>query len=579
MHEKDFKNKERLKAYEVKLVSKIKHFSSTTGLKILLTVFILSFLVRLGSSPLLEIDEAIYAEVAREAFVSGDYFSTYYNFETEFSKPPFQYWLLQIFYAIFGINEWAVRLPSFMAALGVLSLTYLFGKNIRSSDTGLWACLVLCANVGFYSMMRDARMDITLTFFITLSIYGFYNYIYKGQNSIKGFLYVYIGMAGATLTKGPIGIIFPVSIVFMFILLKRDWGSFKKLKPFHGLLLLITLITPWYIYMTHRYGFGFLEKNIIHENFKKFLVKGVYEPNPGGHFFLAHTFFWYFFPWWILWFYQQYYWLKEKGSRDQGVKGSVEGKDTNLFLLLWFYIPFVFFSLSKFSLPNYLSVVIPAASLGAGIYIDSRKGKGIVEYLFSLFSIPLLIIALVSSFLFFRESLDTFVYLLISGVVISTSYILISTLKKEFFITKAWMILLIMMIQLLVSLKFQPTFDTYKPAKPISEAIKKVSGKEFEFGFYKTRLFQSLIFYTGKKLNEIGSEDSMLQFINSPKERFVITDENEYNLLSQGYRNEMVVLGRFPYFPISRISYRFLNPKTREEVIKYIVLIGKKQYA
>ena len=561
------------------LIKNILPFTSATGLKILLTVFILSFLVKLGSSPLLEIDEAIYAEVAREAFVSGDYFSTYYNFETEFSKPPFQYWLLQIFYAIFGINEWAVRLPSFMAALGVLSLTYLFGKNIRSSDTGLWACLVLCANVGFYSMMRDARMDITLTFFITLSIYGFYNYIYKGQNSIKGFLYVYIGMAGATLTKGPIGIIFPVSIVFMFILLKRDWGSFKKLKPFHGLLLLITLITPWYIYMTHRYGFGFLEKNIIHENFKKFLVKGVYEPNPGGHFFLAHTFFWYFFPWWILWFYQQYYWLKEKGSRDQGVKGSVEGKDTNLFLLLWFYIPFVFFSLSKFSLPNYLSVVIPAASLGAGIYIDSRKGKGIVEYLFSLFSIPLLIIALVSSFLFFRESLDTFVYLLISGVVISTSYILISTLKKEFFITKAWMILLIMMIQLLVSLKFQPTFDTYKPAKPISEAIKKVSGKEFEIGFYKTRLFQSLIFYTGKKLNEIGSEDSMLQFINSPKERFVITDENEYNLLSQGYRNEMVVLGRFPYFPISRISYSFLNPKTREEVIKYIVLIGKKQYA
>src|SRR3989338_5153165 len=617
MHEKDFKNKERLKAYEVKLVSKIKHFSSTTGLKILLTVFILSFLVRLGSSPLLEIDEAIYAEVAREAFVSVDYFSTYYNFETEFSKPPFQYWLLQIFYAIFGVNELAVRLPSFLMALGILFLTYSFGKHIRSSSAGLWACLVLCSNPGFYGMMRDARMDITLTFFITLSIYGFFIYEIaspelalsnktrflanarndKGEgarNDKQGsgviarskatkqsmfIFYIYAGMAGAALTKGPIGLIFPSLIIFTFIILRRDRNTIRNLKPFYGLLLLMLLITPWYIYMTKRYGFTFLEKNIIHENFKKFLVKGVYEPNPGGHFFLAHTFLWYFFPWWILWFYQQYYWLKKKGSRDQGVKGSVEGKDTNLFLLLWFYIPFVFFSLSKFSLPNYLSVVIPAASLGAGIYIDSRKGKGIVEYLFSLFSIPLLIIALVSSFLFFRESLDTFVYLLISGVVISTFYILISTLEKEFFITKAWMILLIMMIQLLVSLKFQPTFDTYKPAKPISEAIKKVSGKEFEIGFYKTRLFQSLIFYTGKKLNEIGSEDSMLQFINSPKERFVITDENEYNLLSQGYRNEMVVLGRFPYFPISRISYSFLNPKTREEVIKYIVLIGKKQYA
>ncbi len=141
------------------------------------------------------------------------------------------------------------------------------------------------------------------------------------------------------------------------------------------------------------------------------------------------------------------------------------------------------------------------------------------------------------------------------------------------------MVVLIMIIQLLISAGIQPILDTYKPAKPISEAIKKVSGKEFEIGFYKTRLFQSLVFYTGKKINGIGSEDSMLQFINSPKERFVITEENEYNLLPQDYRNEMVVLGRFPYFPISRISYSFLNPKTREEVIKYIVLIGKKQYA
>ena len=138
-------------------------FPSKIILKILIVVSSLSFLVKLGSSPLLEIDEAIYAEVAREAFISGDYFSTYYNFETEFSKPPFQYWLLQIFYAIFGINEWAVRLPSFLMALGLLFLTYHFGKNIRSPDTGLWTCLILCANPGFYSMTRDARMDITLT--------------------------------------------------------------------------------------------------------------------------------------------------------------------------------------------------------------------------------------------------------------------------------------------------------------------------------------------------------------------------------------------------------------------------------
>lgn len=194
--------------------------------------------------------------------------------------------------------------------------------------------------------------------------------------------------------------------------------------------------------------------------------------------------------------------------------------------------------MSKFSLPNYLSVVIPAASLGVGIYIDSGKGKGIVEYIFSLFSIPLLIIALLSSFLFFRESLDVFAYILISGVVISACFILISALKKEFLLIKIGMVLLVMTIQLLVSLKFQPALDIYKPAKLIADAIKSSVKGDYEIGFYKTRFFQSLVFYTGKKIREISSEDSLLQFIDFPGEKFVITESEGYELkvINRGLR-------------------------------------------
>ncbi len=537
-------------------------------LKIAIGIFLLSFLVKLGSSPLLEIDEAIYAEVAREAYTTGDYFSAYFNYETEFSKPPFQYFLLQISYAVFGINEWAVRLPSFMAALGILSLVYLFGKNIRSSNAGLWACLVLCANPGFYGMIRDARMDLTLTFFITLSIYGFYVYTRNGAAPLKGVLYMYGGIVAATLTKGPIGLIFPTAIIFVFIVLKKDWGSFKRLNLFYGLLLLILLTTPWYIYMTHRYGFAFFEKNIIHENFRKFLVKGVYEPNPGGHLFLSHTFLWYFFPWWLLWFYQQYLWIKNK---------QLQAPNSQLptLLLLWFYIPFVFFSMSKFSLPNYLSVVIPAASLGAGIYIDSGKRKKIVEYIFSLFSLPLMVIALLSSFLFFRESLDAFAYIFISGVIIFTLFILIFSYKKEFFMTKVGMALLIMTIQLLISVKFQPLLDVYKPAKPIADTIKSSVKGDYELGFYKTRFFQSIVFYTGKKAREVGSEDSLLQFIDSPGERFIITEPEGYKGLPESYKKRLEVIGEFPYFPLSKINYSFLNPNKRKDVVRYIVLMRK----
>jgi len=561
--------------------------SKTAWLKILVVIFSLSFLVKLGSSPLLEIDEAIYAEIARESFVSGDYLSTHFNYDTEFSKPPLQYWLLQISYAIFGVNEWAVRLPSFIMAIGVLSLTYLFGRHIKSSSAGLWACLVLCATPGFYSMIRDARMDLTLTFFIALSIYGFYVYTRNGTAQInrpppvhpspskgeekgggRGFFCIYVGMAGAILTKGPIGLILPILIISLFMLLRKKSDSFRSFKPFHGILLVFSLIAPWYIYMTWRYGYSFIEKNIIYENLRKFFVKGIYESNPGGHFFLSHTLLWYFFPWWIFWFYQHYKWIKDWNNKVP------EHRDITIILLLWFYVPLVFFSLSRYSLPNYLSLIIPAASLGVGIYIESAKEKidNVIEYLFSLFSIPLLTILFVSALYFFGEVSDTLTYLLIGMAVIFTSVILISGISGKFIFSKVGMILLVMITQLTVSVRFQPFLDRYKPAKPISEAIKKVSGKEFEIALYNTRFFQALVFYTNKELKWIGSEGSMLQFINSHGEVFVITGEKEYKHLPGDYKKRAEIIGRYPYFPVARINYNFLNPRTRAGVIDYILL-------
>ncbi|MEK6591130.1 MAG: glycosyltransferase family 39 protein [Nitrospinota bacterium] len=584
---------------KLRLAQKTRYFPSTAVLKILLLIFSLSFLIKLGSSPLLEIDEAVYAEVAREAFTSGDYFSTYFNYETELSKPPFQYWLLQISYAIFGINEWAVRLPSFIMALGVLYLTYLFGKHFKSPSAGLWACLVLCANPGFYSMLRDTRMDITLTFFITLSIYGFYVYVYKKteenlprpihwmgappslqrrgmgwSDSFNGFFYIYVGMAAATLTKGPIGLLFPSLIILTFILLRRNWNLLRNLKPFYGLLLLILIITPWYIYMTQRYGFTFIEKNVIHENFKKFLVKGIYEPNTGGYFFLSHTFLWYFFPWWIFYFYQQYQWIRGWSKRSE------REKDTIIFMLLWSYIPFIFFSLSQYSLPNYLSVITPAFSGIVGLFIDSSKDKTsiTIENIFSIFSIPFLLLFLASAFFFFRDSLDIVTYLLVSAAIFYTILILISGTYRNFFITKIGMILLIMIIQITISLKFQPILDSYKPAKPISKNIMALSKDGIEVGFYKTRFFQSLVFYTGKKIKDIGSEDSLLQFINSPGNRFIITEEDGYKKLPENFKGKLEIIKRYPYFPVSRMTYRFLNPHTRGKVIKNIILIKKIPY-
>ncbi|MEM7556468.1 MAG: phospholipid carrier-dependent glycosyltransferase, partial [Cyanobacteria bacterium P01_A01_bin.84] len=84
----------------------------------------IGYLWHLGSIGLIDETEPLFAEASRQMLVTGDWITPFFNGETRFDKPALIYWTQAIAYALIGVNEWAVRLPSALAAIGLISLAF-----------------------------------------------------------------------------------------------------------------------------------------------------------------------------------------------------------------------------------------------------------------------------------------------------------------------------------------------------------------------------------------------------------------------------------------------------------------------
>ena len=130
---------------------------------------------RLGGPALFEPDEGRNAEKAREILVLNDWITPHENFNAVLDKPIFFYWLIALSYKIFGVSEWAARLPSALAAFGCIVMVYFFVRRWWGEWEARWSVLVLVTSAGFFVFSRLVIFDMTLTAFIMLALCAFYH--------------------------------------------------------------------------------------------------------------------------------------------------------------------------------------------------------------------------------------------------------------------------------------------------------------------------------------------------------------------------------------------------------------------
>jgi len=324
-------------------------------LGLLLVVFGVAFFQSLGRLPLFEPDEARYAEIPREMLERGDFITPLLNYVKYFEKPPLLYWLNAFSLKVFGENEFAARFACALAGLSCVLITYHVGRKLFGRREGLYAALILGTSAGFVIQARTNLTDMILTACLTACLGCFA--VATRENDPQRGLYCHLGYVFAALgvlAKGLIGIVFPGAIMFLYLLLGKQWRILKEMRLVTGTLLFLLVCAPWFI-LVSRENPEFARFFFIHEHFERFTSKvhARYQPV------------WFFIP--IL-FATMFPWSFFIPSSLVGIwreRLSVTGRHA-LFLAIWAIFVFVFFSKSNSKLIPYILPLFPPLALLMG---------------------------------------------------------------------------------------------------------------------------------------------------------------------------------------------------------------------
>jgi len=320
-----------------------------SGFWLVAIVSIIIIFSNLGGIPLLDPDEPVYAETPKEMITFNEFVSPRIYGEYWYDKPPMYYWLVAASYKVFGITEFAARFPSALLGVVCTLAIYFSGRRLFNERTGILGALVLATSIEFFYLGKAAVTDMTLLLFLSLSLLSFIE---------KKYYWAYFFAALATITKGPIGLLFPGAIVFSYILVTRNWSLLKSMVIPSGLLLYSLVALPWYVAMYQIHGNAFLDTFLGFHNVTRFTSP----EHPEGVL-------WYyyipvltlgFFPWTAIMF--QSMWASLRKSK--------EDFSTLVFLNCWAIVIFTFFTFSQTKLVSYILPMYPPLAMIVGWNID-----------------------------------------------------------------------------------------------------------------------------------------------------------------------------------------------------------------
>ncbi|MGB7228650.1 MAG: glycosyltransferase family 39 protein, partial [Candidatus Acidiferrales bacterium] len=200
-----------------------------------------------GWPPLLDSSDAGHAEAAREMLQSHNWVILHIDGIRYLEKPPLQFWLVAASYALFGVTAFATRFPLALAVVGLVLMVYFFARRWFGERAGFYAGLVMCASPGVFLFTRIMIPEAIYALFFTAT---FYLFLRAWQGTIsprKGYWGAAALIALAVLTRSLIGFVFPVGIIFCFLLATDGLKQWRRLPLISSAIVFLLLALPWHI--------------------------------------------------------------------------------------------------------------------------------------------------------------------------------------------------------------------------------------------------------------------------------------------------------------------------------------------
>ncbi len=467
------------------------------------------FFFGLGSFGLVGADEPRYAQIAREMLARHDWVVPVLNGKPWLEKPALYYWSAMLSYSVFGVSDWAARLPSALMATGMIAAIYAFMLRFRRGSQ-LNAALLTASCAATIGFARGASTDMPLAATFTIGMLGWFAWRETGRKLwLAGF---YLFLALATLAKGPVAPVLATGTLLPFALLHRDSGVIRRTLWWPGLLLFAAVALPWYAQVELRTG-EFFRVFIIEHNLGRFGTNRFRHKQPT----------WYYvpvlalglLPWTVLA-------LAAAGKAVARVRAHA-GDALSQFLLLWAAVPLILFSLSESKLPGYILPAIPALTMLLADYLQrwerERQRPGwSVTLLHALAASAVLAAAILSPAMVLRTR-PTFAVIAaaaVAGAVVLAGIVV--TLRVQ-----GWRALrLVTLVPVILGLAFvlrvgAPAVDAAESARPVASELDRIDPRHGEVALFRVRreVEYGLDFYRNRPTRnygrgEVPAEDHLL---------------------------------------------------------------------
>jgi len=538
-------------------------------------LLILVALVYIGGMfvTLFENDSAQFAVMAMRMVQENDFLNLFKGPQEYLDKPHLHYWLAALSFKIFGIHDWAYRIPGILATfLGAYSCFGL-GKLLYTTDVGKFAALIFLTCQTIVLGAIDVRTDAVLTGFTIFAIWQLVAYIEK--NSL---LHIILGALGAGLafsTKGQIALLVIGICILCHLGYTRKWKMFLNWRVLVALVVFALTITPMLYAYYHQFDLH-PEKVIRGRNgrsgiffifweqsFERMSGEGIGK-NSSDYFFFFHTFLWVFLPWTVLALVG--YWWRAKAFFKMRFRYH-----QNLEFLTFGGITLIFFiiSFAQFKLPHYMNIMMPLYAILTASYIHHLAGNGkvikpLLGIQYFILAVVFIFSLLICFYVFKLENVWAYALLIVTLLVI-----VYFCLKQEAHYLRliTMSVYASLLLNGVMNLHFYPSLLRYQGGSSMAQKVAQNDISVDNIYKFTERHTWALDFYNRHPVKILP-----LSQLETKKDIWVYVDSKEMEALREAgldWDEQLTV----DQFRITRLQLKFLAPSTRYKKLNQMHLV------
>ncbi len=547
---------------------------STTRYWFLVALILLVYIAGMFVT-LFENDSAQFAVMAMRMVQENDFLNLFKGPEEYLDKPHLHYWLAALSFKLFGIHDWAYRIPGLLATLLGAYSCYGLGKLLYNSDIGRFSALIFLTCQTIVLGAIDVRTDAVLTGFTIFAIWQLVAYIEK--NSLGNIVLGALGAGLAFSTKGQIALLVVGICILCHLAYTRKWKLLLNWKVLVALLVFVGTISPMlYAYYQqfdlhpekvirgrdNRSGIFFI---FWEQSFERLSGEGVGK-NSSDYFFFFHTFLWVFLPWTVLAIVG--YWWRAKAF----VKMRFVYHPKFEFLTLG-GITLIFFviSFAQFKLPHYMNIKMPLYAIltasyvhSLHLYIKKKEINFLLGVQYFILSVVFILSLLVCFHVFKFERPSGYIVLFATLLVIVYFCLKLDPPYVRLITISVYASLLLNGI---MNLHFYPQLLDYQGGSTMAKEVHKANIPVDRIYKISDRHTWALDFYNRKPV-EIAS----LAALQEKDDVWVYANDKELQRLQEAgldWEEQLTV----DQFRITRLQIKFLEPNTRHKKLNKMHLV------